>query len=176
MGKSKGKWIMRIDGILLRLLMVLIPTLLLSQLLLLKEEARPYLSKVDRMEGEDLASTIPLYADIPLQITEETTVLKSYQNLLRRRKTIMIKMITPSTASNAFLIVNGKRVDDFHKGECKLIIYDGDYVEIDARALTKPVQFVVNTSDQGVLFPKNGLILDGVSQSFIIGKIKFKSE
>ncbi|WP_378955522.1 hypothetical protein [Pelosinus sp. sgz500959] len=176
MRRSKKKWIIDVEGVLIYLLSLCMIVLLLSQILLLKEGTRFYLSKVDQMEGESLSLDMPLYADTPLQITEETTVGTDYQHLLRKSKVIVIKMIKGSNGSAIFILVNGKKVDDFRKNNSKLTVYDGDYVEIDGRSSSQPLQFVINIPDQGFLSPPNGLILEGENQIFTIGKIKFKSE
>lgn len=176
MRRSNDKWITRVENILMRLIIIFITALMLSQILLLKEGTRLYLSKVDKMEGEDLTSAMPLYADTPLQITEETTVIKNYQNLLRRSEVIVIKMITVPNNPNVFIMVNGKKVADFGKGDdSKLTVYDGDYVEIDATALSWPVQFVIKVPDNELLSPQDGLVVEGAKRLIAVGKIKFKN-
>jgi len=175
MRKSKDKWITRVEDVLMRLIIICIAALLLSQILLLKEGTRLYLSKVDKMEGEDLTSTMPLYADTPLQITEETTVFKDYQNLLRKSEVIVIRMIKNSNNPNVFIMVNGKKIADFGKGDSKLTVYDGDYVEIDATALSWADQFVIKVPQNGLLSPQDGLVVEGAKTIIPVGKIKFKN-
>ena len=173
---SKDKWILRVDDVLIRLIIICITVLMLSQILLLKEGTRLYLSKVDKMEGEDLTMAMPLYADTPLQITEETTVLKNYQKLLRRSQVIVIKMINDSNNPNIFIMVNGKKIADFGKGDdSKITVYDGDYVEIDATLLSRPVQFVIKVPEDGLLSPQDGLVMEGGKTIIAVGKIKFKN-
>lgn len=174
--RIKDKWLMRIDDVLLSLITISLVVMLISQILLLKEGTRLYLSKVDKMEGEDLFATMPLYADIPLQITEEATVVKSYQNLLRSSKVIVIKMLKNPTNPNVFIMINGKKIDDFSKGDSKLTVYDGDYVEIDGTFLKQSVDFLIKVPDKGLLSPQDGIIVTGEKKIFPIGKIKFKNE
>ena len=176
MRRSKDKWITHVEGVFMRVIIICITALLISQILLLKEGTRLYLSKVDKMEGEDLTLAMPLYAGTPLQITEETTVLKNYQNLLRRSKTIAIKMIKAADNPTVFVMVNGKKVADFGKGDSKITVYDGDYVEIDATTLSGPVQFVIKVPDNGLSSPQDGLVVEGSKMVFPVGKIKFKNE
>ena len=173
---SKDNWMERGEVILFRLLVICITTLFISQLLLFKEGTRIYLSKVDQMEGERITAAIPLHTDTPLQIVEETTVVKHYQNLLRKSKVLLIHMVKPPTESDVYIMVNGKRVDGFTKGNSKITIYDGDYVEIDATALVQPIQFIVNVPDNDLLSPQDGLIVEGSKRILPIGKIKFKNE
>jgi len=175
MRRSKDKWMLRVEEVLMRLLLLFITALLVSQLLLLKEGTRLYLSKVDKMEGEDLTSSMPLYADTPLLITGETSVIKSYENLLRKNQVILIKMIRNSNDPNVLIRINGKKVADFGKSDdSRLTVYDGDYVEIDATALSHPVQFVIKVPDNGLLSPQDGLVVEGAKEMIPIGKIKFK--
>jgi hypothetical protein len=175
-GKSKDNWMIRSEAILLRLIVICVTTLLISQLLLFKEGTRIYLSKVDKMEGERITATMPLYADAPLQITEETTVIKNYQNLLRKSKVILIQIVKPSEHAAIYVLVNGKRVDDFTKGSSKITVYDGDYLEIDATELDQPVQFIVKIPEKDLLSPLDGLVVEGSKSILPIGKIKFKNE
>jgi len=175
MRRSNDKWITSVEDVLMRLIIICITALLLSQILLLKEGTRLYLSKVDKMEGEDLASVLPLYTETPLQITEETTVLKNYQNLLRKSEVIVIRMIENPNNSNAFVMVNGKKIADFAKGDSKLTVYDGDYVEIDATMLNRSAQFVIKVPNNGLLSPQDGLVVDGTKMIITVGKIKFKN-
>ena len=176
MRRSKKKRMVSVEDVLMRLIVICITVLLLSQLLLLKEGTRRYLSQVDKMEGEDLSLAAPLYADTPLQITEEKTVVKSYQNLLRSSKVITIKMISPPTQSAIFIMINGKKIDDFSKGDRKITVYDGDYLEIDATAVNLPVQFVIKVSDKEFQSPQDGLVVEGVKKALVVGKIKFRGE
>lgn len=176
MTQNNDKWITRIDDILLSLVTIFLIGMLLSQILLLKEGTRLYLSKVDKMEGEDLFSTVPRYADIPLEIKDEVTVVKSYQNLLRRNKTIMVKMLSHPNEPNVFILINGKKTDDFSKGDSKITVYDGDYIEIDGRALNEPVDFLIKVPDKGLVSPQDGVVLTSEKKIFPIGKIKFKEE
>lgn len=176
MDKSKDNWMIRSEVILMRLIIICITTLLVSQLLLFKEGTRIYLSKVDKMEGERITATMPLYADAPLQITEEATVVKNYQNLLRKSKVILIHIVKPPEHANIYVIVNGKRVDNFNKGSSKITVYDGDYLEIDTTELDQPVQFIIKIPEKDLLSPLDGLVVEGSKSLLPIGKIKFRNE
>jgi len=176
MGKSTEKWMALIEDVLIRLIIFVITALLLSQILLLKEGTRSYLSKVDKMEGQDLTADLPLYADAPRQIIDEKTVTKSYENVLRSSKVIVIKMITFPKHAAVYVLVNGKQVADFSQGDCKLKVYEGDYVEIDTKSLAQPVQFIIKVPDKGLQSPEDGLIVEGAKALLTVGKIKFKNE
>jgi len=174
--RHKDRWTKRIDGVLSYVVAIFVGIMLLAQLLLLKEGTRLYLSKVDKLEGEDLTATMHLYADTPLPMTEETTVVKNYQNLLRSRKVIVIKMMNNPQNANVFVMVNGTKIDNFGAGDCKLTVYDGDYVEIDGTSLSEAVTFLIEVPDEGLLSPQDGLRIKGVKGIFPVGKIKFKNE
>ncbi|MDF2635573.1 MAG: hypothetical protein K0R78_2447 [Pelosinus sp.] len=176
MDKSKSNWMIRSESILLRLIIVCVTALLISQIFLFKEGTRNYLSKVDKMEGERITATMPLYADAPLQITEETAVVKNYQNLLRKSRKILIHIVKPPEHANIYVIVNGKRVDDFTKGSSKITVYDGDYLEIDATELELSAQFIIKIPEKDLLSPLDGLVVEGSKSILPIGKIKFKNE
>lgn len=170
---TKDSWI---DKGLVYLVIACTTVMLLSQLLLLKEETRLYLSKVDKMEGVDLASTMPLHADTPLQITEEATVVKNYQKLLRRSKVIVIKPMNHAQHPNVFIIVNGKNIHDLSNGAVQLTVYDGDYVEIDGTSLSQVENFLIEVPDKKIVSPVDGLIVTGTKGILPVGKIKFKNE
>ncbi len=174
--KSKDGWMIRSEAILLRIIVLCMMILILSQLLLLKKETRPYLSKVDKMEGEQLNTAMPLYADTPLQIREEATAIKNYQSMLRKSKVILLHMVIPSENAKAYVVVNGKRTSDFIKGNSKVTVYDGDYLEIDTTESEEPVQFIIKIPEKDLLSPVDGLIVEGSKGILTIGKIKFKNE
>jgi len=173
--KEKNKWADRIEHVFIYAIVLCITGLLISQMLLLEAGTRFYLSKVDNMEGEDITSNVASSADGPLTISEETTVLKGYENLLRTSKVIVIYPRGVSKNATVFVMVNGKTIDNFSQGECRLIVYDGDYVEIDARAVKEPVEFLIKVPAKGVVSPQDGLIVEGEHAVFPIGKIKFKN-
>lgn len=176
MGKSNDKWELLGETMLLRLIIFCIGILFISQILLLKEGTRIYLSKVDKMEGEQIFSSMPLPADKPLQFTEETTVLKSYQKLFRKSKIVLIHMVIQDYAPNVYVLVNGKKVADFSKGNSKIPVYDGDYIEIDATSLDQPVRFIINVPDKDLISPLDGLMIEGNKSILQIGIIKFKND
>lgn len=174
--KSKDNWMVRSESILLRIIAICMMTLIFSQLLLLRDETRSYLSKVDKMEGEQLNTAMPLYADTPLQIKEETTAIKNYQSMLRKSKVILLHMVKPSANAKVYVVVNGKRASDFINGNSKISVYDGDYLEIDASELEQPIQFIIKVPEKDLLSPVDGLIVEGSKGILTVGKIKFKDE
>ncbi|HEY3425074.1 MAG TPA: hypothetical protein VGL27_09780 [Negativicutes bacterium] len=157
----------------LRLAVICAGILVISQVLLLKEGTRFYLSQVDRLEGEQISLQLPLYAGTPLNIME--TIVTNHLKSLRESKVIMIRMIKPLQSNNVFVTVNGKVMDSFQKNSIKLTVYDGDYVEIDATLLKEQAQFIVNVPGSGLSVPIDGLVLESNSSVVVVGKIKFNT-
>jgi hypothetical protein len=171
--KSRWKQIVCGENVLLRLAVICAGILVISQVLLLKEGTRFYLSQVDRLEGEQISLQIPLYAGTPLSIME--TIVTNHLKSLRESKIIMIRMIKPLQSTNVFVTVNGKVMDSFQKNSIKLTVYDGDYVEIDATLLKEQGQFIVNVPGSGLSVPLDGLVLESNSTVVVVGKIKFNT-
>lgn len=131
------------------------------------------MSRVDKLEGENISLQEPIYANS--QLNQSTTWMAGQFKSLRETKAINIRMIKPTGNSQIYAIVNGKVVDDFRKGSVRLAVYDGDYVEIDTTSYQGTSQFVVNVLGSKVASPMDGLLLDGNSNIVSIGKIKFKN-
>jgi len=173
MRKSAWRRIVRGEVVLLNLAVFFLALLLITQAFLFKDSIRPYLSIVDRYEGEQISFEIPLYAAAPLKISDTGEVSSRLQSL-RHSKVVIIRMIQPANHSNIFVTVNGKVVDDFRKGEVKLTVYDGDYVEIDAVSHQEAAQFIINVPNSSLISPIDGLVLEGAGSLIPVGKIKFK--
>lgn len=173
MRKSAWRRIQYGEVILFKLAIFFIGLLVFTQALLFGDHVRPYLSRVDQFEGTQILFQLPLYAAKPLQIsdTAEAGRLES----LRNSKVIIIRMISPANNHQVFVTVNGKVIDDFRKGSMKLTVYDGDYVEIDARRQSAAVQFVVNVPGASLLAPPDGLALEGGGAMLPVGRVKFKN-
>ena len=156
----------RTERILLFSLASFLLLLLVSQTIMLKEEWRPYLSRVDRLEGQDL-SVVP-------QDREEMNVQPAvYSNFVCQGQTMTIRMI-PANIQGVKLFINGKEETVFHDSDIKVSVYEGDYVEIDATKARDKVKFIVHVSSQKVVCPPDGLLLEGNGQVLTLGQVKFK--
>lgn len=173
MRKSAWRKIRYGEDLLLRLSVLLIGVLVISQALLFKDNVRPYLSRVDRFEGVQISFQMPQYASVPLKISESTETGRLQS--LRNSKVLIIRMIRPVSDGNIFVTVNGKVMDDFRKGEVKLSVYEGDYVEIDAGMQKETAQFIVNIPSNSLSSPIDGLALESKGGIIPIGKVKFKN-
>lgn len=172
MRNSKWSWIINGDKLILKLAVLFVVLLVISQTLLLKETTRMHMSRVDKLEGEPISLQEPSYANSPPH--QNTTWMAGQFKSLRENKVISIRMIKPSGNSQICAIVNGKVMDDFRKGSVRLTVYDGDYVEIDATAHKGVSQFVVNILGSKVAAPMDGLSLEGNANIVPVGKVKFK--
>ncbi len=146
--------------------------LLLTQTLLLKDQTRRYLSAVDRLEGESILLETPLAAGDQVTVTDHSPVINRLA-VQREHKTIVIRMLIPARSREVFVLVNGSRAGDFQQGEISLTVYEGDYLEIDAQALSAQGRFVLKNHDAGLLAPEDGLLLEGKSQVISLGRVKF---
>ena len=134
--------------------------LLVGQTLLMLDMPRRYLSRVDRLEGEAVSFHTPIVAEKPLTITENTPVASPFA-LLRERRALVVRMIQPKPDSAIYITVNGQRAGDFRRGDVRIVVYEGDYVEIDASASSQVANFVVNVPGGGLQYPEDGLVLEG---------------
>ncbi|HMM21325.1 MAG TPA: hypothetical protein PKA10_11335 [Selenomonadales bacterium] len=147
--------------------------LLIAQALLMLDTPRRYLSRVDRLEGEAVSLKTPIVAEKPLTITENAPVASPFA-LLRERRALVVRMIHPPPDPTVYITVNGQRAGDFRRGDVKIIVYEGDYVEIDASALATAASFVVSIPGGGLTEPEDGLVLEGREGPIPVGKVKFK--
>lgn len=168
-----------IDRFIIRLAVIAVSLLIVSQTLLLNAEARKHLSLVDKLEGEQITSPTTMYAaDVPwpdpnrsMNIVKKV-VAKSMRTL-RSGKDITIRMITPSASDDVFVTVNGEIAGNFARGKVDFTIYEGDYVEIDAAKLQK-VQFIIDTHKNELVCPVDGIMLEGQNSIISVGKVIFK--
>ena len=171
--RNGGQRLWRWEPYLVRLAVVCLFLLVMVQALMLKEGPRLLLSRVDRYEGETISGQIPLYAADPLMVAEKSVVTNRIRSL-RESKVLVIRMLKPATVDGAFVVVNGERVGDFRRGDVKVTVYEGDYVEIDVSEVNEQVRFVVNVPSSDLISPIDGIVLEGVRTYLPVGKVKFK--
>lgn len=174
MGTSKWNWLLNADRVIFKLVIILTIALVAAQLLHISDKTRMYISKVDRLEGEQITLEGTYYAEAPLQIKESETTA-GYFKSLRESKVLNLRLIKPSNSSQIHAVVNGKVIDDFRKGSIRLVVYDGDYIEINATAYQGSVQAIVNVIGDKIASPIDGLYLEGNGSVMPVGKAKFKN-
>ncbi|MBP2649834.1 MAG: hypothetical protein H6Q74_659 [Firmicutes bacterium] len=158
-----------------RLIILLISCLVLlvaAQALMLKDSLRYYLSRVDRLEGNSVLTDQPQYASG--KIGDEGSFPATMLDVFRRHKNVTLRIVQPQTAKNVYITVNGKLSGDFSRGEVVVSVYNGDYVEIDARRLNEMGRFVINAPKSEFMFPDDGRILEGRSELIPVGKVRLK--
>ena len=163
----------KIDIFLQRLVMIGAAILLVTQVLLLSDTARPYLSRVDRLEGEPFRTDAALYAAGTFDTADSKVVSKSGSGM-RDNRTLLIRMVRPTSDARAFVTVNGARLADFARGEAQVSLYEGDYVEIDARQIPEDTRFVLTIKGGSIVTPIDGMVLEGHESIVTVGRIRFK--
>ncbi|MBP2653543.1 MAG: hypothetical protein H6Q73_1112 [Firmicutes bacterium] len=147
--------------------------LVVSQVLMLKETPRRYLSRVDRLEGDSVLLEQQNYVENKV-LEDVDFPAVSWLELLRPHKIMTVRMIQPTAADDVYVTINGKPAGDFRHGEVRVTVYDGDYVEIDARLLQEMGRFVVNVPKNEVYSPDDGRLIEGKLDLIPIGKVRFK--
>ncbi|MDD4602061.1 hypothetical protein SDC9_05874 [bioreactor metagenome] len=174
MSTSKWDWLLNIDKLIFKLAVIFIVMLVFAQLVHINDKTRMYLSKVDRLEGENITLEGNYYAEAPLQIKDSESPV-GYFKSLRESRVLNLRLIKPVESQIIRVVVNGKSIDNFHKGYIMVIVYEGDYVEIDTTSYQGSVQVIVNVIGDKVEIPVDGLLLEGNNVLMPIGKVKFKS-
>lgn len=147
--------------------------LLCIQIAFFYEGTRSYLSRVDRMEGEKISLEFAQYANNPLQISDKTVISKRTP-AIRESRVLVIRMVQSTADTRVYATINGEKAGDFGRGDVKLTVYDGDYVEINCNALQTRVSFIVSIMGSGVVSPMDGLMIENREGIATVGKIKFK--
>lgn len=176
MGRSdryKPNLFERWEKLILRIAVLGFTVLLVGQILLTLDTPRKYLSRVDKLEGEAVTFQMPMVAEKPLTITENAPVASPF-TLLRERRALVVRMIQPNPDPAIYITVNGQRAGDFRRGDVKLVVYEGDYIEIDASASQTIANFIVNVPGGGLLYPEDGFVLEGKEGPIPVGKVKFR--
>lgn len=148
--------------------------LIICQFFLLKDSVRLYLSKVDQLEGENIAFNLPAYAGEPLQVSDKTETAISPFRTLRESKIIVIKPASPTSLPTVYVRINGNISGSFEKGELKIAVYNGDYLEIDATELQDPAVFILKVPSSGLRFPEDGALIQTNKDLTAVGIVKFK--
>lgn len=160
------KW----DKALIYSAVICICLLLVSQVLLIAETPRRFLSRVDRLEGEPISRPLPFYAEKPLSITEAPAVNKV--RWFRENRPLRLILISPKPNASILATVNGQPIGDFVHGELLLTVYEGDYVEILTGAIAG-AKFVVHSPDGGIVSPTDGTVVEAQDGVAAVGKVKF---
>lgn len=164
MERSK-KDFMDYDGFLFKISLYFILGLLLTQLFLLHDQTRGYLSQVDKLEGNKLAMDT---ANNP------SVVITTINQAVRiEHKTLSIRMCDSRYSNQVLVMVNGKPVGDLGLGELQITVQDGDDLQLDATLLKEPAQYTVDQPDEAIQYPPNHSLFASYGNIVSMGKVKF---
>lgn len=163
--KRSKKDFMEYDGLLFKISLYCIVGLLLTQLFLLHDQTRIYLSQVDKLEGNKLAMDTHNNPSVVITAINQTT--------RKEHKTLLIRMCDSRYSNQVFVLVNGKIAGDLGLGELEIRIQEGDDLQLDATLLKEPVQYIVDQPDATIQYPPNHSLFASSGNIVSIGKVKF---
>lgn len=157
-----------IDRLLPRLVIAALSFLLVAQIVLFMDGTRQYISLTDKLEGEQIALTRP-------ESKQEKSVQAVLEPLQRLRKgyKLTLTVVSAETKPNITVHVNNQPVGNFRNGVIQMMVYENDYLEIDATEWPQLARFRV-VVDPGILLPISGVELDTRGDVAAIGRVKLK--
>lgn len=156
-----------VDALLPRLAVLSLIALCIVQAVLFMEGTRQYISRTDRIEGEQLVSGL----DLPKRDLTQT-VLEPLKKL-RNSEPITISVLSAEKSPNIVLLVNGKSVGNLKNGPIRLTVYENDYLEIDASRWPHPARIQLS-AEKDIVLPMNGVVIETYGDTAAIGKVKLK--
>ncbi len=158
-------WSQRVEGLLLRATIAACVLLVLAQAFLTRDQARRYLSYVDRLEGVSLAV-----------VTEETAKTTDAGRDEAQRQPqgpwVTIRLEGRSSAGAALVLVNGEAVARFRQATVTVCVDDGDLIEIDGADYRTELRFKVVAASPEMMEPVSGLQIVCRRDIAIVGRVK----
>lgn len=170
---SKWNWLLNLDRPIFKLAVAFVIVLVIAQMAHINDKARLYISKVDRLEGNNITLDVKHQAESPLQLKAVESPVGYFQSM-RESRVLNLRLIKPSKSHDILVVLNGKVVDDFRSGSVRVVVYEGDYVEVDASEYQGLVQAIVNVVGDKVSTPIDGLMVEGSKMAIPIGNVKFR--
>lgn len=136
----------RVEGALVRLIVLFLVGLALAQVLLTNDTGRGLLSFVDRLEGLGMGAV-----SLSGESGERTVPVTGASG----NETLTVMLVTRSKAPQAALLVDSVAVGDFRDGKVTIPVMPGQLVEIAAEAYREPLTFRV-VAASGVREPAPG--------------------
>lgn len=163
----------KLEKYLSKFTIVCIIVLISTQLMMLQDTFRQFFSQIDHVEGTSLitqenVSTEPLWVKVAQSQLAVVHLFMSQRN----SKSLVLRMIEPKASDDVWVMVNGEKMANFHNGEVNLVVYEGDYVEIDSSKLHKTARFVVKVPHGDLITPTDGMTFDEVGSVIAVGKVK----
>ncbi|HEY3314685.1 MAG TPA: hypothetical protein VGL40_05305 [Bacillota bacterium] len=162
-------WTQRVEGSLLRVTIALCVLLVVAQTFLARDEARRYLSYVDRLEGVSLDVAL---ADegVAGAVGARSSVAKpSLQG-----PWLVLRLEGRNSADSAVVLVNGQPVARFSRAEVTIPVKDGDLLEIDGASYRSELRFRVSRASSGVTEPVIGTEVICRRDIALMGRVKTK--
>lgn len=167
-GRDDHKLTRYLDKLLPRLVIAFLCGLVVAQAVLFMDGTRQYISKTDKLEGEQLA----LHRLGGVNEAAVRPVLEPLQKL-RKGKSVSFRVVSAEKYPDVAVRVNGQPAGNFRDGPVRLTVYEQDYLEIDASGWRQPVRLRVET-DPAVLLPINGVEFATAGEMLAVGKVKLK--
>lgn len=162
-----GSFAKKIEKLLIRLTFLGLFSLFIFQILLVNDDIRRFLSLTEKLEGEEIESSLPAFGS---SFSEEEIFGKEDIS-----GTITIALLDEESKPEVELIINGYVVAFFEEAQIKLKVYDGDIIEISPNGYKQALHFkIINT--ENLIMPVKGkeIIVEG--ESALVGEIKVKKK
>jgi hypothetical protein len=166
---SENKW----EKYLFKFTVVCIGVLIGTQMLMFQDTFRHYFSQLDHVEGTSLITQENVSTESSwFEVAQSRLAAVSLFMNRRKSKSLVLRMVEPKTSDDVWVMVNGAKIANFHDGEVNLLVYEGDYVEIDSSILYKKSRFIVKVPHGDLVTPTDGMTFDGVGSVIAVGKVK----
>lgn len=156
----------KIERNLIRLAVLCLVLVVISQGLMTSDPIRFYMSWSERLEGQQLpAPVIAPQSEFP---PASKAQVSSPEALLT------ISHDQEGALDEVEILVNGKARYTFSRTPIKMRLKAGDSVEIDARRCNYPIDFTIVSSSANLAFPAQGDVFTANQSIVMIGKIIVK--
>lgn len=156
----------KVEKYLIRLAVICLLMVVVSQGLMTSDPIRFYMSWSERMEGQSLPT--PVNAPRPESSSSAIDKVSSPDAL------ITISHGSDAALTDVKILVNGKARYAFSRQQIKMRLKAGDTLEIDARSCNAPVDFTVAATSGNLAFPAKGQVFTANQSMVMIGKIIVK--
>ncbi|MEX2355427.1 MAG: hypothetical protein WD535_00190 [Thermaerobacterales bacterium] len=155
----------QVERFLLRILILCLLLLLVSQSLLGYDATRLFVSYVDRLEGVTYDPAAPA-------LVRDTSGASFMSPAGEDVQTISIALINRPRAPHAFLIINGVAAAEFTDGQIAVEVRPGDRLEIDGGNVAEELIFRVIDTSPGISEPRDGTELTVTSARVSLGVVR----
>lgn len=161
----------------MRLVFISVILVVLSQIILINDEARRYLNFASYLEGTD-------FEILAFSESKNQTVFQGNDSYLdpymasrcgegQKLGTIIIKLLGYPTLDYAKILINGEVESVFDQNPQMIQVHDQDFIEIDISEYNFPLSFEIIETSQGIISPRAGTVLKGESGKIILDKVVY---